>query len=183
MRADRRTPLVIGIVLALILSAGILMIAPKFFPALSPHRSAITNSAAGPNGEIRRIEAFLSRRPMIEARLLEDPALVHDQAFLKNHPLFEQMLEEYPEILVKLAANPRWFVHRQLLRQSVAPIAKAEITGFDDFLDHHPEIERLLLKQPQLLRQPDFLKSHTELDEYLKQHPEINRAAIAKPSD
>jgi hypothetical protein len=149
-------------------------------PADSP---AVADPGKITNGELVRFEGFLDQHPAIEARLRESPALVGDPAFLKNHPQFAEFLASHPGIQAELAAEPRWFIHRELIRQSATPVTRDQIVEFDRFLDQHPELAKQLAQHPQLLRQADFLNGHPELHEYLKQHPGIARAAESKPGN
>jgi hypothetical protein len=102
-------------------------------------------------------------------------------AFLKNHPLLEEFIDRHPRIGNELAARPRWFIHRELVRQSAIAVTPAQVADFDRFLDQHPRIERILVQRPQLLRNPEFLGRVPELRTYLKQHQGIDRAAESKP--
>jgi hypothetical protein len=150
-------------------------------PANPPAPPAVTNHGPARWGELAWFAVFLDRHPNIEARLRENPALVNDPAFQINHPAFAEFLARHPEISAELAARPRWFIHRELIKQAATPVTLAQVADFDRFLNQHPGIERQLAQHPQLLRNPEFLNRHPELHEYLKQHPEIDRAAESKP--
>ncbi|HZU44133.1 MAG TPA: hypothetical protein VE994_15765 [Terriglobales bacterium] len=52
-----------------------------------------------------------------------------------------------------------------------APVNRADSESFDDFLDAHPNIARVLKRNPALVVNEDFLNNHPELDEFLKNHP------------
>jgi len=150
-------------------------------PANPAGPPAATNPGAISDGELARFEGFLDQHPAIEARLRENPDIVNNPAFQKNHPVFAQFLARHPEISAELAAKPRWFVHRELVRQSATPVTHAQMVEFDRFLDQHPRLEHLLAQHPQLLRHPEFLNNNPELHDYLKRHPGIDRASESKP--
>ncbi len=120
-------------------------------------------------------DSFLNEHSSIEARLRESPALLNNEAFLKNHPQLADFLAQCPTLTADLAAHPRWYIHRELTRQSVAPATSEQLAEFDQFLTDHPETEKQLEEHPQLLRQADFLKSHTALRDFIKKHPNLNR--------
>jgi len=146
-----------------------------------PASSPATGSRQFAPGELARFEEFLDQHPGIEARLRENPDIAHDPAFQKNHPLFAQYLNRHPGFAAALSARPRWFIHRELVRQSATPVSSAQVADFDRFLDQHPRLEKLLQQHPQLLRRPDFLSSYPELREYMKRHPGIEHAAESRP--
>lgn len=120
---------------------------------------------------------FLDQHPEVEARLQGNAGLLTNPAFVKNHPAVPQFLARHPEILAELAQQPRWFLHRELGRQSSAPLSREQLANFDRVLDQHPELEKQLVQRPRLLRQPDFVGKHAELRDYLKRHQGGERAS------
>ena len=132
-------------------------------------------------GELTRLEEFLDQHPGVEARLCDNPEIIGNPAFQKNHPVFVQFLNRHPGFGAALAATPRWFIHRELIRQSAIPVSPAQVAEFDRFLDQYPRLEKLLAEHPSLLRHPDFLKNYPELREFMKRHPGIDRAAESNP--
>ncbi|HUJ45392.1 MAG TPA: hypothetical protein VLW52_17490 [Opitutaceae bacterium] len=150
-------------------------------PAGPPPPTAATTAVPVTRGELLGLETFLDRHPFIEARLRENPNLVNDPAFRKNHPLLADLLARNPNIIAELAARPRWFIHRELVRQCANPVTAAQVAEFDRFLDRHPRLEHELALHPQWLRNPEFLKREPELRDYLQLHPGIGRAAEFRP--
>ena len=47
---------------------------------------------------------------------------------------------------------------------------RAELESFDDFLDAHANIARVLRRNPAVAESEDFLNNYPELDEFLKNH-------------
>ena len=141
--------------------------------------SAPTQPSVG--GELARFDAFLVQHPLIEARLQANPGLINNLAFQKNHPQLIDFLSTHPGIRAELAAQPRWFIHRELVRQASVRISPAQVAELDRLLDQHPNMERLLVQHPQLIRSAEFLQNHPELKGYIANHPDIDRAAESKP--
>jgi hypothetical protein len=172
MHTDRNIRLALGCALAVWLLALPGALAAEDAAAAAP---PVAPGPAAPRplnkGELARLESFLDQHPNIEARLRDNPSLTSNPAFQRNHPLFAQFLARHPEISAELAARPRWFVHRELMHQSAAPVTREQLADFDRFLDQHPGVERQLVQHPRLLRQPEFLGKAPELHEYLKRHP------------
>ncbi|MFT3870448.1 MAG: hypothetical protein QM715_18520 [Nibricoccus sp.] len=132
--------------------------------------------------ELSLFGEFLDQNPTIEARLREKTALVNDPAFIKNHRPFGEFLELHPAIRAELAARPRWFLHREFIRQSTPPVTPEQIAEFDQFLDQHPELATQLTPNPQLLSQKEFFNRTPALQEYVLRHPEIHRTVtVLKP--
>ena len=132
-------------------------------------------------GELAGFGTFLGQHSVIEGRLREDPALLQDPAFQRNHPTIARFLARHPEIAAQLSARPRWFLHRELTRQFGAAVTRAQVAEFDRFLDQHPALEQLLIQHPQLLHQADFLISHPELRDHLKRNFGVERGNGLRP--
>ncbi len=131
--------------------------------------------ATSPRG-LAALEGFLDQHPEIETRLQENPRLIDNPAFLKNHPALPQFLARNPEVRGELAQRPRWLVYRELGRQSGAPMTRAQLADFDRFLDQNPGVEKALVQRPRLLRQADFVGKQAELRDYLKRQHGGERA-------
>jgi len=152
-------------------------------PASSAPPPAEANPSATSNGALTHFAEFLSEHANIEARLCENPSLISNEAFQKNHPQLTEFLAQHPALQADLAGQPRWFIHRELVRKSANPISADQIAEFDRFLDQHPDVEKQLAQHPQQLRHSDFLKNHAELREYIKQHPALDRLPRSRPNN
>jgi hypothetical protein len=54
-------------------------------------------------------------------------------------------------------------------------ITGGEVARFDEFLDRHPAIDRDLRRDPRLVDNNGYVRSHPELAQYLRSHPEIRQ--------
>jgi hypothetical protein len=182
MHADRNIRWALGAAVALCAFAALpVLVAQDGVQPNPPAAAPPANPDPTATGELARLGAFLDQHPFIEARLRENPTLADNPAFQRNHPLFAQFLARHPGISAELAARPRWFLHRELVRQSATPITRPQLAEFDRFLDQHPRMERMLVLHPRLLRQPEFLNNNPELREYLKRNPGKDRDSESKP--
>jgi len=59
---------------------------------------------------------------------------------------------------------------------------RAELAGFDQFLDGHREISEQLRKDPSLVNQDRFVKDHPALQTYLQDHPGIREELTENPT-
>jgi len=59
---------------------------------------------------------------------------------------------------------------------------RAELAGFDQFLDGHREISEQLRKDPSLVNQGRFVKDHPALRDYLQDHPGVREELKENPS-
>src|SRR3984957_21013773 len=59
---------------------------------------------------------------------------------------------------------------------------RQELARFDQFLDDHREIAEQLRKDPSLVDNPEYEKSHPELQSYLENHPNIREEIKENPN-
>lgn len=61
-------------------------------------------------------------------------------------------------------------------------ITRQELARLDQFLDDHQEIAEQLRKDPSLVDNPEYEKSHPELQRYLANHPNIREEIKENPN-
>jgi hypothetical protein len=59
---------------------------------------------------------------------------------------------------------------------------RQQLTGFDQFLDSHPEVAEHLRKDPSLVNNQEFVEKHPDLQQYLQQHPEVREELSENPN-
>jgi len=59
---------------------------------------------------------------------------------------------------------------------------RTELNNFDRFLDDHPNVNRELKNNPNLINDPDWLAQHPETQEFLKNHPGVNEEIKENPT-
>jgi len=57
-----------------------------------------------------------------------------------------------------------------------------ELHDFQAFLNSHPEVRTDLNKNPNLVKDPRYLQSHSGLNQFLQSHPRIRSQADANPT-
>lgn len=142
--------------------------------------------------EVTRFDQFLDSHPEISAQLHKDPSLADNEAFVKNHPALQTYLQEHPEIREALQKNPNIFMGEEARYDRTESRGDdrgfdrddhdADRTRFDQFLDTHRETAEALRKNPSLVNNEEFLKTHPELQAYLQEHPEIRADLKENPT-
>jgi phage-related protein len=59
---------------------------------------------------------------------------------------------------------------------------RAQLAGFDRFLDSHPELAEQLRKDPSLVKNEEFRENHPALQEFLQQHPGVREEFAENPN-
>ena len=56
-----------------------------------------------------------------------------------------------------------------------------QVANVDQFLDGHPEIAEQLRRDPSLINNDEFVRTHPALQEYLQQHPGVREEFTENP--
>jgi phage-related protein len=144
--------------------------------------------------EVASMDRFLDSHREIAEQLRKDPSLVNNAKFLHNHPALQTYLQQNPNVHEEIMENPSAFMQQEqgfegqghtFNRQAVVQdhdTTRGQMASMDRFLDSHPEIAEQLRKNPSLVNNKDFLKSHQELQTYLQQHPGVNEEFTENPN-
>jgi len=141
--------------------------------------------------QLAGFDRFLDSHPEIAEQLRKDPSLVKNDEFRKNHPALQEFLQQHPEVREELTENPNAFMRQEQRfdrhedgrdRDRDGDTSRAQLAGFDRFLDSHPEIAEKLRKDPSLVKSDDFRKDNPALQEFLQQHPGIREELTENPN-
>lgn len=153
-----------------------------------------------PNPDLRRqqlaeMDQFLDKHPEVDAQLKKQPDLILNQTYLSQHPDLQTFLNDHPQVKEEFRENPNYFMYRENRYDAAAGSRQAnpdanrdrdsdrrDVAEFDRFLDSHRETAQQLRKQPDLVLNDGFLKSHPALQEYLQQHPAIRDQIRQNPN-
>jgi hypothetical protein len=132
---------------------------PPPAPAMVVHRA------------LREFDRFLDHHPLLEDELRLNPSLIGDIDYLKKHLELSEFLRATPWVIRGLQHYPRYFLYRALLRQASSPLRYSEIAQLREVFDAQPGLEQALVRNPEAIRDPAFLKEHALLRDFLIQHP------------
>jgi hypothetical protein len=138
---------------------------------------------------LSRFDQFLDGHRDIGEQLRKDPSLVNNPDFLKDHPDLQAYLQDHPEVRAEIRENPDAFMRQEkrVDRQERGrgpgdDTTRAQLAGFDRFLDSHQEIAEQLRKNPSLVNDQKFVKDHPALQDYLKDNPGIHKEIQENPN-
>jgi len=77
-----------------------------------------------------------------------------------------------------LKSVPRHLLHRALRREANVPLTWSEVAQLDTFLNQNPAIEQQLVRDPALIRAPQFLEARPRLREFLEQNAALARGFL-----
>src|SRR5580700_10894694 len=133
--------------------------------------------------ELARFDEFLDSHREISEQVRQNPSLVNNDQFVKNHPALQTFMQQHPTVREELKENPNAFMHREArYDRREDNRTRDERVRFDRFLDSHREIAEQLRKNPKLINDETYVKGHPELQTYLQDHPEF-RETVRKDPD
>ena len=142
----------------------------------------------GERGDLASFNRFLDSHPEIAEQIRKNPSLCDNAQFLKNHPALQSYLQQNPGVRQQLQQNPNAFMQaedrfeRGQGGQDQMGRDQRELASFDHFLSDHREIAEQLRKDPSLVDNSQFVKTHPALQTYLQDHPEVRTALKDNPS-
>lgn len=137
--------------------------APADLPAMQARRA------------LREFDRFLDHHPLLEDELRLDSRLLTKPAYLETNPALREFLVANRDVVPAVKRWPRYYLHRALVRQANAPLARPDLLPLDGLFDRHPAIEQQLVRAPAAIRDANFLKANPPLNEFLGQHPALAR--------
>src|SRR5580692_9484075 len=133
--------------------------------------------------ELARFDEFLDSHREIAEQIRQNPSLVNNDQFVKNHPALQTFMQEHPGVREELKENPNAFMHEEArYDRREDQRMHEERVHFNQFLDSHREIAEQLRKNPKLINDETYVKGHPELQTYLQDHPEF-RETVRKDPD
>ncbi len=133
-------------------------------------------------GELLNLDRFLDTHSQIESDLRANPSLINDRAYISSHPELQQFLRTHPGVAEEARENPNRLVRREAaFDKSGRDITRGEVGRFDEFLDHHRQVDRDLRKNPNLINDPNYLAKHPGLQQWMQSHPAAAREMRENP--
>jgi len=126
--------------------------------------------------QLESFDRFLDGHPEINGNVRKDPALLENDAYLKEHGPLKDFLDSHPGIREEVKANPQAFMRGERTYQvgeNRQDQAQARLEAFDQFLDQHHDLDQDLRRNPGLLNDDDYVKKHKDLEAFLGGHPGI----------
>ena len=137
-------------------------------------------------GQLASFDQFLDKHREIAEQLRKNPALANDQQFLASHPVLQAYLREHKGVREEIDENPQAFMHQEAgYDRHENGIGRSDMdrerASFGAFLSSHSAISEQLSKNPSLVKNHEFMATHSELQDYLKAHPAAQAQLAQNP--
>jgi len=138
--------------------------------------------------DVAEFNRFLDDHREIGEQVRRDPSLADNRQFVQNHPALQTFLQNNPGVSNQLKQDPNAFVRQadQLNRAEFAdnrdPMHN-HMADFHDFLDNHRDIQKDVNRDPNCVKDQDYMHKHPELNAYLDSHPDVRTDLMADPQN
>lgn len=140
------------------------------------------------HGQLASFDQFLDKHREVAEQVRKDPSLLDNQQFLKDHPALQTYLQDHKGVREEVRENPGAFMHqenrfdRMEAQRGDQDTTRGQLASFDQFLDKHREVAEQVRKDPSLLENQQFLKTHPALQAYLQDHQGVREEVQENPS-
>lgn len=182
--AFQRAAIVAARALALLALAPGVGAIDRGYAAEAPRRAAepFGTTSVAVRRALRDFDRFLDHHPLLEDELRLNPRLATRPDYLEANPELREFLRASPDVAQGLALHPRYFLYRALLRQASAPLPYHDVIQFGDVLDQQPDAEKELVRNPSVIRDESFLRSHPLLRDFILQRPGLAKVFLPPPA-
>jgi hypothetical protein len=134
----------------------------------------------------RSLERYLDSHWQVAQRLYQNPELIRDREFVRNHDSLDDWLDNHPNAEEALKANPHKYIWSERAGRTAggpqnAYMSERDLSSFENFLDNHPETAQRLYQSPELINDRQFTRNNEALDDWLDSHPRAADAIKANP--
>ena len=133
----------------------------------------------------RSFEAYLDAHWETAQLLYQQPELINDRQFLRDHRALRDWLADHTEAARVIQAHPRQVLWEQRAAQprTAGTVSPEDVRSLDGYLDTHWEEADALYRDPELINDTRFVHAHPSLDDWLHEHPDAAQAISERPRD
>jgi hypothetical protein len=131
---------------------------------------------------------FLDDHREIAEQVRKNPSLADNRDFVHNHPALETFLRDNPGVRDDLRQDPNAFMHQEdrinmAENRDFRDARHDHMADFGGFLGGHRDIARDLDRDPESVKNREFVQNRPDLDRYLNDHPDVRSDLMANPHD
>ena len=139
------------------------------------------------DADLQSFEDYLDSHWQVADELYRNPDLVNDRAYVRKNPSLRRWLVTHPKAARVIRANPSAVLwHERDSRDdedSRRELSDSDLRSWEEFLDSHEEIARELYRNPNLLKDTNYIRRNEALDDWLYSHRRAARIILASPRE
>lgn len=169
--------------------AGALCVAPVVSADYDDYRQSSRSDTEMNTRDLRSFESYLNNHWETAQQLYQDPDLLRDRRFIRNHESLDNWLDAHPDAAEALQANPHKYLWRDRASRSehdnnrdvMARMTERDLRSLENFLDSNPETARRLYDNPELINDRQFVRNRSALHDWMENHPNAAQALRDDP--
>lgn len=131
---------------------------------------------------------FLDNHREIAEQVRRNPSLMDNREFVQNHPALQAYLQNNPGVRDQVRQDPNAFMRDENRFDRpedgrVRDSSRDHMANFGEFLGGHEGIKQDVSKDPNLVKNREYVENHRDLNEYLNAHPEVKQDWTAHPQE
>jgi len=135
----------------------------------------------------RSFERYLEANSQTARQLSQDPELIRDREFVRDHESLDEWLDSHANAAEALKVNPHKYlgsdrVHQSSEERTTTSINEQDLRSFETFLDNNPETAQRLYENPELIKDRQFARNNTALNNWIDNHPQAADVIQANPN-
>ncbi len=135
-------------------------------------------------GNAEQFHRFLADHPEIAEQIRRDNSLAVNERFIGNHPALKNFYQANPDVRDRMRQDPGAFMQQE---NSFARVDgrndfdHGHLASFHDFLGGHSDIAQDMSRNPELVKNPDYVQNHPDLNNYLNSNPGVRDDLMRNP--
>ena len=139
--------------------------------------------------DLRGLDTFLDAHWDIAEELYRDPELITNDRFLRGHAELRDWLANHPEAAQAIQADPRAAIwHERTVgrgeeerRSAPTQLSERDSHSLEEYLNAHDETAQELSRNPDLIKDRQYVREHQALHDWLEDHKEAAATIQANP--
>jgi hypothetical protein len=137
--------------------------------------------------DLQSFEEYLDSHWQVADELYRNPELINDRVYVRKNPSLRRWLVTHPRAARAIRTNPHAVLwHERDSRDDEGArqeLSDEDLRSWEEFLDAHEAIARELYRNPDLLKDANYIRRNQELDDWLYSHRRAARIITANPRE
>ncbi len=136
--------------------------------------------------DVGQFHAFLDSHPEIAEQVRKNPELCDDGGFVQDHPALNTFLQDHPAVRDDLHQDRNGFMQQEnQMARSDNPgggnFNRDHLASFRGYLDNHNDVARDVSRDPNVVKNQDWVHAHGDFDAYLRANPGVRDDLMNNP--
>jgi hypothetical protein len=136
--------------------------------------------------DVAQFHAFLDSHPEIAEQVRRDPSLCDNRDFVENHQALKGFLQDHPAVRDDIRNDRSAFMQQESQFNRTdndrgRDFDHDHLASFGGFLNNHQDIARDVSRDPNVVKNHDYVQNHAEFAAYLNANPGVRDDLMGNP--